>query len=128
MRIFMKVVVFCFLFSCGQDFNSNTFDADRFREADIDTSSPEGQRLAAAVSIINNRCTACHEGYHSYYNTLTTDRLWIDSGLVEPGDFSGSFLVTRLINFGSNMPKNGSALTIGEVQTLRDWIEQMPTD
>lgn len=120
------LLIFLFLISaCGQDYNSNSFDETRFGSGNIDTSSPAGQRLAAAFNIIQTNCISCHSNYHSFYGTYTTDELWLNSGLVVAGDFEGSFLIQNLKNYGGSMPQGGSQLSSEQIEVLREWIEAL---
>lgn len=123
----MRVMSFLFLLvvlliSCGQSYNSNSFDDQKYKKVQIDNSTPEGQRFALAYNVIKTKCISCHNGYHNSYANYTTDSAWSSSGLIVPGDFAGSFLRNKLKNFGGTMPSSGSNLTDQEVGYLEDWI------
>lgn len=118
-RNFLLVFV---LVSCGQDFNSSSFDESKFLDVGIDVSTPEGQRFFKAYQLIDAKCTSCHN-YHDQLSSYTTSDDWVAAGYVSPGDFTGSLLVQRLQFSGSNMPLGSSGLNTSEIDTLRDWIE-----
>lgn len=120
------LVIFFLLLSCGQDFNSNSFDKTIYSPALIDTSTPEGQRLSDAYEILVEKCASCHKGYHNNYSGLITSQDWIDSGNIVKGNSSGSDLVIRLQNEGGNMPENGEIISTEDHQTIKDWIDQIP--
>lgn len=116
---------FSFLFySCGQDYNSNSFDKDKFSN-DIDVSTPAGQQFAQAYSVIELNCISCHTGYHSTYASYKTSADWVSAGLVNAGDFENSYLILKLKNYGGNMPLSGSELSSDDIATLRSWIESL---
>jgi hypothetical protein len=105
--------------SCGQDFNSNSFDYSPGNQSNKKTCSAWGdQSRCEAVDVIQRLCTRCH----SEWAKLEENSEWISSGLVIPGDPKKSPIIARLINSGSNMPLNGTALNQYELQALSDWI------
>lgn len=114
-----------FLIGCGQDFNSNSFDREKYGTTGIDTSTPAGLRLSKAYNVMATNCTSCHTGYHNIYASYTTNQQWIDAGLVVAGDFNGSFLIQKLQNFGGNMPQGGSQLGESEITNLQEWIDNL---
>lgn len=119
-----KVILFSILLaSCGQTYNSNSGD-DKTTSgtSGIDTSSPAGQRLAAAYTVINNRCINCHTGYHNSWANLKSDAAWLASGTVVAGNTGGSSLISRLKNVGGDMPKLNPQIPEAEYQTLIDWV------
>ena len=112
------------LVSCGQDFNSNTFDQSRYA-SNIDANSPAGQRFLAAYNLIDSKCTNCHLGYHNSYAGYTTSDDWINNGLVVAGNFEASQLRNTLKNYGGDMPLQGSQFSDAEIEILQDWIDQL---
>ena len=60
------------LISCGQDYNSSSFDKEIYSDPSIDTSSPKGLRCSKAYNVLSNNCVACHTGYHDTYASLVT--------------------------------------------------------
>lgn len=121
---YLILISFLFL-GCGQDFNSNSFDKERYGDTGIDTSTPAGQRFSKAYTVLENNCISCHTGYHNIYSGYTTSEAWIDAGLVVAGDFSGSFLIQKLQNYGGNMPQGSSQLSETEITNLNDWITNL---
>lgn len=127
----MKVIINFILFlliSCGQDYNSSTFDQAIYGDQSIDTSTPEGQRFAKAFQIIENKCISCHTSTrHTTYAALTTSQKWIDSGNISKGDYNNSLIKVVLKNYpGGDMPQGSSELSQSELDTLRDWIDNIP--
>ena len=109
------------LSSCGQDFNSNSFDRNVFSQT-VETTSPFGK----AFAVLNSQCINCHEGnYHGEWSTYDTSDQWPAAGLVTRGDFDNSIIIRRLKNYGGDMPKGGSLLTEDEIASLRTWIEAL---
>lgn len=112
------------LYSCGQDYNSNSGDSNLGRDlSKIDCESESGIRFCAALTILKSECISCHT--HSSWGSYVTDAQWA-ARLVEPGDADASTLITKLFNVGGNMPQGGSALPEDDFQTLRTWINEMP--
>lgn len=110
------------LFSCGQDTNSQTNDRTVYGDVEIDTSSPEGQRLSAAYTVLKTNCFSCHGGWANY----TSSNDWINSGKVDPGSYATSLLATRLKNNGGNMPPNPSGpLSSADNTILQNWINNL---
>ena len=116
-------ILFCLLIfsSCGQNFNSNSNDQGQYATVKIDTSSPAGERFAAAYKVIQVNCMACHS-----WNSYDTSDKWIQSGYVIQADYSHSLLMTRLKNNGGDMPKSpNGALKTSEITILQDWITNL---
>ena len=112
------ILIFLFIFvSCGQKFNSNTFDEINAVEG--------GTSFINAYTLLNDKCMSCHTGYHNLYSTYTNQQNWIDAGLVIAGNFGGSKIIDELQNYNGSMPKERARLTDDELQTLRDWIENI---
>lgn len=119
-----RVAVLFLLVSCGQGFNSNSFDEQKYRST-LDTSTPAGQRFADAYAVIQNNCINCHSGRHDNYSFYKTSDDWINNGLINAGDFENSFIIRRLKNFGGDMPQGGSNLSDDEIESLQDWIDNL---
>lgn len=104
-----------------QDYNSNTFDQDRYGEIEL-TGGPE---FEAAYSALQTRCMGCHE--HSHWAEYTNEQDWvINENLVVPGDVDGSQLVFRIVNYGGNdsdMPQGGSQIPEAEYNAIKTWVE-----
>lgn len=120
--IIASILLLLLVISCGQNYNSNTFDKDIYQEVTIDVTSPEGERFYQAFNVIKDKCISCHTGYHNSYANYTTDAEWTASGLIVAGDYEGSFLRNKLKNYGGNMPASGSELSDSEIAYLEDWI------
>ena len=127
MKYFL-ILILSSVVSCGQDYNSNTFDAQIYGSqiGDIDTTTPEGQRFAKAFNVIDTQCISCHNNNHNFYASLTTSQDWISSNLIIKGDFDNSFIIRELKNFGGDMPQGSSELSQQDLDYLRDWIENIP--
>ncbi|MCO4794132.1 MAG: cytochrome c [Bacteriovoracaceae bacterium] len=119
------IILFFLISSCGQDFNSNTFDKERYGNTGIDTSTPAGLRFSKAYNVVQTNCSSCHTGYHNIYSGYTTSQAWVDAGLVVAGDFTGSFIIQKLKNYGGNMPGGASQLSESEINYLSDWISNL---
>lgn len=104
--------------SCGQDFNSNSGD----RPVTSEVCKPGSNSLfCQSLAIYQADCFSCH----SEWAEFSDEQAWVDSGLVVPGDIGGSKAINRLINYGSDMPLGGSALSAEEYKTLTDWVQQI---
>ena len=120
-RLFAILVTgFIFLLSssCGQDFNSNSGD----KPVELTASCGDGRvgntAFCQAMTIYQQQCFSCHPTWADYKD----EKAWIDSGLLVPGDIDQSKATNRLINYGSNMPLGGSALSAQDYQALKDWV------
>ena len=117
----ISATVLLTLLGCGQTNNSNTEDKllvlSGFCVDQADAS------FCAANEIIQNNCTSCH--YHTSWLGYDTSQKWIDSGRVAAGNAEGSALVTKLKNYGGNMPENAPALSDEDAQAIRDWINAL---
>lgn len=116
----MKIFYFLiFLFSCGQNYNSNTNDKETFKEVTISATDP----FYKSSIILKNNCFSCHSAYSEY----NTDQQWVDAGLIIKGDFDNSLLKTKLKNYGGNMPLDpASPLSDSDVTELRNWVNSTP--
>lgn len=117
--------VLFFLIGCGQDFNSNSGDESFSAVNGIDTSTPAGQRLDAAYTVLKNECMSCHTGYHNSWNSYKTDTAWINAGLVSAGSPAASTVYNRLKNVGGDMPLLNPQISEVERQALDAWITQL---
>ena len=119
MTNYKALVLISFLFSSScQDYNSNSFDQNKYQSTNLNE----------PLGIIRAKCISCHKGTHDWWANLTANSDWSNTQVngsfyVVPGDFAGSYIISRLKNFGSDMPDGGSALTEEELAVLRDWIE-----
>ncbi len=112
---------FSALFSCGQTFNSNTEDFNLLPSSFC--SNQSDTNLCEANEILQTKCTNCHtSNIHSSWAAWDTNEEWIASGRVVAGDADTSRLVTKLKNYGGNMPENAPPLSESEAQAIRDWI------
>lgn len=119
---YLLIVSTIFFISCGQDNNSQTNDRTEYGTVEIDTSSPEGQRFAAAYGVLQTNCFSCHGGWASY----TTSNQWINASKVDPGYYATSLLAIRLKNNGGNMPPNPQgALSVADDTILKNWINNL---
>lgn len=118
MKLISFLTLTLLITSCGQDFNSNSFDSQRYGNTGIDNTTPFGK----AFNVIQTKCINCHTGYHNIYSGYTTSQAWINAGLINANDFGGSPLIIKLINYGGNMPQGGSQLSTTEITYLQDWI------
>lgn len=121
MRLLILVI---FLTSCGQDFNSHTFDESRYGSLGI-VSDAEGSNFVNAYNLIQTKCTDCHLGYHNDYAAYTTSQDWIDNNLVVAGDFDNSPIRAVLKNYGGDMPLQGTKFSDEEITTLQTWINSL---
>ena len=108
--------------ACGQNFNSNSGDkpVGSSNTQSCDASSPQ-TGFCGAQLIYQSNSFSCHPTW----STLASESAWIDAGLVVPGDIDASPAINRLINYGSNMPLNGSALSEDDYKLLKDWVNSL---
>lgn len=105
-----------------QDYNSNTFDDQRYGPTDL----VGGTQFIQAYPIIQKRCISCHSNYHSSWGAYKNQQDWVTAGLVIPGDKDNSSFINRIINYGANysdMPQGQSQLPASEYNKLVDWVE-----
>lgn len=128
MKIQNSLFLFCILvFSCEQQtFNSSIGD-ENLGGNDCTSFSGAELRFCNSHNIILKRCVSCHTGYHNSYANLTESD-YVDNFLITPGDSAGSSIFSRLINEGSNMPKDGKPLSDDEYTELMEWIDQVPSE
>lgn len=128
MKIQYALFLFCVLaFSCEQQtFNSSIGD-ENLGGNDCTSFSGAELRFCNSHNIILKRCVSCHTGYHNNYANLTESD-YVNNFLITPGDSAGSSIFSRLINEGSNMPKDGKPLSDDEYTELMEWIDQIPSE
>lgn len=119
------IIISLFLASCGQSFNSNSGDDALGGYNGIDTSTPAGQRLDAAYTVLKNECMSCHTGYHNSWSAYKTDSAWINAGLVSAGAPGSSAVYARLKNVGGDMPILNPQISETERQVLENWISHL---
>lgn len=108
-----------------QDYNSNTFDQDRYGEIEL-TGSGDLSTFRAAYPILQKRCMNCHR--HAQWAGYTDKNDWVtNENLVVPDDEDGSQsqVLYRIKNFGgtsSDMPQGGSQLPAEEYEALKAWV------
>lgn len=111
------------LATCGQDFNSNSFDGGT---QVFDCSAEADPTECESLNILSAKCINCHTGQHSSWAAYTTANDYITSGRITAGSADASTLITKL-NLHSppgNMPPTGSTqLTVSEYDTLVLWVE-----
>lgn len=104
--------------SCGQNFNTNTFDAKAFGSGTVEAA------LADSFAILQDKCMSCHN-YHQQWQTYRTSAQWVAAGRVIPGNAFASDLITRMKNFGGDMPLEGDSLSSDEADVIRQWINAL---
>ena len=119
----MKIAIIALLlFYIGcQDYNSNTFDKDRYADLELTGNTASG-KFAASYKILQDKCMTCHR--HAQWSAYTDSQDWVtNENLITPGA-PDSQLITRIINAGttqSDMPQGGSALPAADFDTLKAW-------
>mgnify|MGYP000860953027 CR=1 FL=1 len=109
-------------YGCMQVQNTSSNDREYYTNTEIDASTPAGQRLSAAYTVIKNNCVNCHSNMN-----LTTDTDWINSGYVSPGNATSSIIYCRIkgSNCGAeDMPKN-SSMSQTDANTIKTWINNL---
>lgn len=118
----LLIIFFLFftLFSCGQDFNSNSNDEGQYSTVTIDSSTPEGARFSAAYKVIQTQCMGCHD-----WASYDTKEKWTEAYVVA-GNYAGSPLISILKNYGGSMPKDPyPALSPADLVVLENWISNL---
>ena len=120
----LALLVFSLL-SC-QDYNSHTFDKNKF--SDFGCAAGEAADFCLAYEVLKSNCINCHEGFHDDWaaTEFTLESKWINTGLIIPGNALGSKLYKKLwsqvpVPSGDPMPPEG-ALSNSEDQTIFNWI------
>lgn len=125
----MSKLIFIFialLNSCGQSFNSNTSDFNLVVSNFCTDQS--NLRLCAANEILQKNCANCHtSSIHAAWTTYATDAQWLEAGnsRVIAGNADASTIISKLKNYGGNMPDQAPELTDEEAQVLKDWIDAL---
>ncbi len=116
------IALLLFYIGC-QDYNSNSFDKDRYGETELNGSA----NFKASYKILQNKCMNCHR--HAQWAGYTDAQDWVtNENLITPGA-GDSQVITRIINAGttqSDMPQGGSALPSSEFDTLKAWEAEYP--
>lgn len=85
----------------------------------------EAITFAEVKVVLDKRCSTCHhhaDDFKTYDSTMAT-------GDVVAGNAAGSDLVTRLKNFGGDMPRGGAGpIPDEEAALIRDWINNGATE
>ena len=112
------IALLLFYIGC-QDYNSNSFDKDRYSEIELTGGGPN---FKPAYKILQTRCMNCHQ--HAQWSGYTDAQDWVtNENLISPGP-DKSLVITRIINsgeVGADMPQGGSALPASEFDTLKLW-------
>lgn len=117
-KLFLIILLASFI-GC-QDYNSNTFDEDRYGPTDL----VGGPEFIKAYPILQKKCMSCH--YHAQWSAYKNQADWVNQGRVVEGDKDNSDVINRIINYGanfSNMPQGQGPLSASEYATLVDWVE-----
>lgn len=112
------IILLGFFIGC-QDYNSNTFDAERYGPTDL----TGGTQFIAAYPVLQKNCMSCHT--HANWSAFKDEQQWINEGLVVAGDADDSDLVRRILNTGrtdSDMPVGGGPLPTADYQKIVDWV------
>lgn len=121
--LFYVLISLSFL-GCGQSFNSNTEDFNL--TAFSYCSDASDTRLCEANEIIQTNCTNCHtSSIHASWSGYDTNQEWVDSGRIIAGDADRSVLVTRLKNYGGNMPEGAPPLDQADAEKIRTWVNSL---
>lgn len=120
--IYLKVPLIALLsvFLGCQDYNSNTFDEDRYGKLDLEQTST---KFEPAYRVLQKRCISCHT--HATWAEYKNERDWENQGLVVVGFPNQSSLIRRTINSGvagADMPYGGGAIPKEEYDALTNWI------
>ena len=119
MKIALIVLLLTYI-GC-QDYNSNTFDQDRYGEIEL----TGGAEFEAAYSALQKNCMSCHR--HAQWAEYTNEQDWVQNeNLVVPGDAGQSQVVYRIINYGganSDMPVGGGQIPTAEYNAIKAWVE-----
>jgi len=80
----------------------------------------------SVVPVLKEHCFECHGGQrHEGDFSINTRELIVDSGLVEPGDATASYLIELVTSDDAEfrMPKDKPPLPAPAVSTLREWVD-----
>lgn len=89
--------------------------------------------------IFESRCTGCHPGNAdldltadvSYENLVGVQSTGYNAIRVAAGDADSSVLYNKVADtgvYGAVMPATGAPLTTGQIETIRNWIEEGAED
>lgn len=120
----VPLLVLFLTLSCGQDFNSNSYDG----VGNIDCPNPADTLLCESLTILHTSCVRCHNGEHASWAVYESIADYVNAGLVDAtGNIEGSSLITRLRHHNppGDMPPVGYSLTPNQYSTLVDWVESM---
>jgi len=121
-KYFILLLITLVLFSCGQDYNSQSNDVGQYSQSPIDRSTAEGQRLHLVYRSMQSQCFSCHGSWSSYI----TSSQWVNAGLVVRGNPNTSKLVYRLKNMGGNMPPDPSSqISDDDYSAYLNWINNL---
>ncbi len=126
LRPFYLFLLLNLLTACGQDYNSNSFDASRYSAS----RATGTQQFINFYEVMSDKCISCHTGTHSHWADFITAPQWQtswESNLVLPGDPSNSTIVSRLSGWspGGDMPKNFPSISASDYQIIVDWINSL---
>jgi hypothetical protein len=93
--------------------------ASRARAAEVDFAHD-------VIPLLQKHCASCHSnGTYKGSMSIDTREALLETGVVEPGDSSASYLIDLVTSDDPKMqmPPEGERLTKEEVDTLRRWID-----
>lgn len=93
--------------------------ASRARAAEVDFAHD-------VIPLLQKHCASCHSnGTYKGSMSIDTREALLETGVVEPGDSSASYLIDLVTSDDPKMqmPPKGERLTQTEVDTLRCWID-----
>jgi hypothetical protein len=93
--------------------------ASRARAAEVDFAHD-------VIPLLQKHCAKCHSnGTYKGSMSIDTREALLETGVVEPGDSSASYLIDLVTSDDPKMqmPPKGDRLTKDEVDTLRHWID-----
>ncbi len=95
----------------------------------VDASGLQG--FISAKQVLSNHCLSCHSAggtASSYRLDFSSEKEFIQSGYVVPGDIDSSKLLTRTIHYTGpaseprNMPTNSTSFTVQDYNILKNWV------
>jgi uncharacterized membrane protein len=119
MRYGLYFVLILYSVSCGQVYNSNTFDQYTYSSSGI--TDPV---FSAAYDVLKARCMTCHPN-HSGWAAFTTVEQWTTTGRVIAGSAATSPIISRLKNYGGDMPTTAGPIPADELAALETWINSL---
>ena len=78
------------------------------------------------IPLLQKHCASCHSnGTYKGSMSIDTREALLETGVVEPGDSSASYLIDLVTSDDPKMqmPPTGARRTTDEVDTLRRWID-----